>query len=695
MMEILGYADRWSVKPGDRLTVHVSCTRPGRFRADIIRLLGGSPAGDPYAHVEEDVASAIAGEYDGYPQRTLAGSHAIVPSDPRFDDPMGLALDVLIWPTLTTGDTRNVFARRCGDAGFVLLLDEGHPVLRIGETIALRAPVALTCRRWYRLHARIDVAADKLTLAISPLASDEAPWSGEEKGAASYRPASDTPLSIARGFDGKIEAPALTSLGGASIARWDLAQGISGGRIVNVAGNGLDGSLANRPLRAVTGHRWDGATQDWRQAPDQYAAIHFHSDDLADAAWRPSFAWDLPRDMPSGVYAVRLEKDGAQDRIPFFVRPRDAASAPLAFLAPTATYLAYTNDHQALDKPAPEIGVGRPIVLQPQDLHLHLHRELGLSLYDRHADGGGVHHASRLRPSLTMRPAYRRWDGADGLGHRWFALDLQLVGWLHRAGITFDVITDEDLDREGIALLTPYRAVLTGNQPEYTSSRMLDALDAFVVRGGRLVALGGNEFYWPVAYDPAGSGAIELRRGNDAAGPWESEPGEAHFSTTGEGGGTWRTLGRPAQKLTGVGFVAEGFTRGGPYERLPASDAPEVAFVFRGVENRRIGSRGFSGGGAAGIELDRTDAGLGTPPQAIVLARAAPPSVFYAPDVLEIRRGTQDSICAEMVFVPQGRGGAVFATGSIAWIGALAADDDVSRITRNVIERFLDPAPFA
>jgi N,N-dimethylformamidase len=35
----------------------------------------------------------------------------------------------------------------------------------------------------------------------------------------------------------------------------------------------------------VRGHNWTGEYTDWRQAPDQYGAIHFHDDDLADACW--------------------------------------------------------------------------------------------------------------------------------------------------------------------------------------------------------------------------------------------------------------------------------------------------------------------------------------------------------------------------------------------------------------------------
>jgi N,N-dimethylformamidase len=50
-----------------------------------------------------------------------------------------------------------------------------------------------------------------------------------------------------------------------------------------------------------------------------------------------------------------------------------------------------------------------------------------------------------------------------------------------------------------------------------------------------------------------------------------------------------------------------------------------------------------------------------------------------------------------MVFYETPRGGAVFSVSSIAWAGALARagyDHNVSRITENVVRRFLDPTPF-
>ena len=54
-------------------------------------------------------------------------------------------------------------------------------------------------------------------------------------------------------------------------------------------------------------------------------------------------------------------------------------------------------------------------------------------------------------------------------------------------------------------------------------------------------------------------------------------------------------------------------------------------------------------------------------------------------------------IRADMVFFETPAGGAVFSVGSIAWFGALGhegGDNDIARITTNVLNRFADPAPF-
>jgi N,N-dimethylformamidase len=51
---------------------------------------------------------------------------------------------------------------------------------------------------------------------------------------------------------------------------------------------------------------------------------------------------------------------------------------------------------------------------------------------------------------------------------------------------------------------------------------------------------------------------------------------------------------------------------------------------------------------------------------------------------------------ADLVYFTTRNGGGVFSTGSIAWCGSLSHngyDNNVSRLTANVIRRFLDEAP--
>ena len=92
--------------------------------------------------------------------------------------------------------------------------------------------------------------------------------------------------------------------------------------------------------------------------------------------------------------------------------------------------------------------------------------------------------------------------------------------------------------------------IVTGSHPEYWSTAMLDALEAFQRRGGRLMYLGGNGFYWRVAFSSHFPGVMELRRVGPATRAWASEPGETLHAFTGElGDGPWPDWARDLEPL--------------------------------------------------------------------------------------------------------------------------------------------------
>jgi N,N-dimethylformamidase len=177
------------------------------------------------------------------------------------------------------------------------------------------------------------------------------------------------------------------------------------------------------------------------------------------------------------------------------------------------------------------------------------------------------------------------------------------------------------------------------------------------------------------------------------------------LSFTGEPSGLWRTHGRPPQRLVGVGFDAQVFTRSYPYAWRDEARDPRVAWLVEGVDLAApLGDFGLRGGGAAGLEVDRVEPTLGSPPHLLRLATADQLDYGGVPTLEELRtlhRGTMGDqnalVRADLAFFPTANGGAVFSTGSIAWACALSCNgyaNSVSRVTANVLRRFLDPAPF-
>ena len=740
---ILGYADRLSVAPGDRLALKLSCSGVERYRLDFVRIVCGDPDPRGPGLRLEPAASPVDGEYRGRFQPIDAGSCVRIDGPPGLHDGSSFTVAAFIWPTAPLGRRQTVMGwwSEPDASGFALEIDEiGALRLRLGTDAGAGGrvsdavcPGALLERRWYFVAASFaagtGVARAHWT-ALDPWA-DSADSASASLAAASWRaPLSDTPFLIGAHraapshgrwmsgahYNGKVEAPVL--LGSALdlarlreiaeqpaatgpedrlLAAWDFSAGIDGATVADRGPHARHGHTVNLPARGVTGHAWDGSVADWRHAPEHYGAIHFHDDDLYDCGWSTDVAFKVPEDWASGFYAARMRAPGAEGYVAFFVRPRRGeAGAAIALVASTATYMSYANTHIKFDSLNTENLYESLTPISEDELYLNEHRELGLSHYDTHSDGSGVFYASRLRPMLNFRPGLYTFN---------YLNDTHVVAWLAARGFECDVITDEDIHEEGAALLSRYRVVITASHPEYTSTRMWDAFDAYQRAGGRHMYLGGNGFYWRIAFSRELPGVIENRRGITGVRTWEGEPGEHHLSFTGEPGGLWRSNGRPPQRLVGVGFSSTIFNRSTYYRRTAASLDPRCAFVFEGVgDDERIGDFGLRGGGAVGMEIDRWDAALGAPPHCVVLASSEDVGIGGLLSVEEYVTTTRaldgvqnGRVRADMVFFETPGGGAVWSTGSIAWATSLACngfDNNVSRITGNVLRRFLDPRPF-
>jgi N,N-dimethylformamidase len=572
--------------------------------------------------------------------------------------------------------------------------------------MSISTTVEVKCNQWHSLELTV-LASGMMTLDVKSMMTAKAnigytKSSRTELGIAQMFPLSVTaPVRIAAGFgdapccfNGKIEAPEIL-VDGALIAKWDFAESISSLSVK--AHTGPDLLLRNAPTRGVTGCKWDATEFCWRHKPAHYAAILFHDDDIYDFGWDKDFEFVVPDDMPSGIYIMRIEAEGHYDAMPFFVcPPLGKRRADLCVLVSTFTYTIYGNHARPDFAPSwlEKISAWNAYPNNPSE-----YRHYGLSTYNNHTDGSGICHASHKRVLFNLRPGYLTFGEASCSGLRHFQADSHLIAWLHNQDIAYDIVTDDELDRDGVAAISGYKAVLTGSHPEYHTSATLDALKGYRDNGGGLIYLGGNGFYWRIVRHSEDPTLLEIRRSEDGLRAWASEPGEYYNAFDGSYGGLWRRNGRPPQKLVGIGFTAQGNFVGMPYKRVNYDK--NMDWVFDGINGELLGDFGFSGHGAAGFELDRRDEKLDEGQDIITLAQSYDEGnrfILVPEEMLTHLTNLSgspeaDAKRADMVYFKTANGGQVFAVGSITFCGSLPwnnYDNNISTLLRNVVRKFVE-----
>lgn len=237
----------------------------------------------------------------------------------------------------------------------------------------------------------------------------------------------------------------------------------------------------------------------------------------------------------------------------------------------------------------------------------------------------------------------------------------RLLGWLERHGFPYDFYAETQLD-DGTLDLAAYQALVLSVHPEYWTRRMYERVKRWVFEGGgKLLYLGGNGLNCEVELLPDGSvrhcnGPI---RGLDAAGLGGKES-RLHIRLESEA------------NLLGVAFTPAGAMTGAPYRVL---DATHWVFAGTGLTNGDLfGERSLHErcpGGASGHETDKVSPS--SPAHVHRLAKGCNP----------------DDGGADMVIFDTPGGGSVFSVGSINFVASLPVDEAVSRITENVLRRFL------
>ena len=238
----------------------------------------------------------------------------------------------------------------------------------------------------------------------------------------------------------------------------------------------------------------------------------------------------------------------------------------------------------------------------------------------------------------------------------------RLFGWLEREGFAYDLYAETQF-HFGTLNLDDYKLLIISTHPEYWSKEMYYRLKEWVFeRGGKLMYLGGNGLNGPVEF--LDESTITVRNGH-------YEGISAHLEKFGKES-RMHSLYESEANLLGVVCTDSGIMTGAPYRAI---DTSHWIFVGTGLKDGDIfGEKCLHmrcAGGASGHETDKMSPS--SPKGTKLLAKGLNP----------------DDGGAEIVYHETASGGQVYSVGSINYPSSLPVDDNISKITRNVIERFL------
>jgi N,N-dimethylformamidase len=372
----------------------------------------------------------------------------------------------------------------------------------------------------------------------------------------------------------------------------------------------------------------------------------------------------------SGLYYLhaKQETSGKFFSFPWVVAPAQP-QAPIAVLASTNTWLAYNNFGGRSNYINASRLPAEPVVNARQDL-IRYTAAGSFNEWGFQDDEYQPLSFERPEPGNVVREHEEVTDPIEGrLPCGMAPAEWRLLGWLEREGFAYDYYSERQL-HDGTLNLDAYRILMLSVHPEYWSQQMYQRVKDWVWnRGGRLMYLGGNGLNCEVEFldehrmrfktflAPSTGGALGMP---------DPENPEIYLESR-----LHRTLESEAN-LLGVVCTESGIMTAAPY-RVVQSDH----WIFAGTGLRDgdlFGERSLQErihGGASGHETDKI-------------------SPHSPPGTLLLAKGTnRDDGGAEIAYYESPSGGAVFSAGSITYVPCLLVDEPLSRITSNVLTRFL------
>jgi hypothetical protein len=426
------------------------------------------------------------------------------------------------------------------------------------------------------------------------------------------------------------------------VAQLDVLQQEGGytSKVSVLPGESLDFHISNNRSVAYTLNIYrEGATRQlMATVPNVRSQGHACTNKASTGCdWPVATTFTVPNDWPSGVYTVDIPRESGRYKMIFFVRPRNPGAARILFLASVNTFQAYN-----------EFGGG--------SLYSFNFPQLDKVSFDRpYLPGGGV-------------GFYERWDG-------------HFVEWAEAAGYEMDYAATYDLEFQP-NLLQPYDVVVIAGHSEYWTWNMRQRLKAYISGGGRFMNLSGNTMWWQVRFEDNGRTMVGYKS-------WLQDPDKTRQGSTTV---NWNyPILDPSFVITGLHWPYGGYP-GGNGSGFHVVNAGHWIYDGTGLQEDDLFGKGPTR--VTSIH-DKESDGLafncatdGATILGPITATGTPRNftILGVTGVFSKKRDMNGLAMMGLYTTPAQ--GAVFSAGTTGW--ALGLDQpEVSRITRNVLDRFL------
>jgi hypothetical protein len=287
-------------------------------------------------------------------------------------------------------------------------------------------------------------------------------------------------------------------------------------------------------------------------------------------------------------------------------------------------------------------------------------------------------------PDRSYKVSFLRPSSHNYGSYTFFQHELKFVDWIFNKKTAFEYASDYNIHSEP-SLLDNYQVVVLAGHSEYWSFEQRDNFQKYINNGGKLMILSGNTSWWQVRFEDEGNTLVcyKDRRVDPYTGIADSLVTVNWYDIP---------VRYPENHLTGLSFRNGGYVNNGSI--LPSSEG-FGDYVAVNTHHWIFEDTGLNDGDEYGYESsivgNEVDGTLyewagGIP---VVTGEDGTPRNYRIIGLTPAYNSKNKNANGAPGIYINNAGGAVFNAASIRWVNGLISDSIVSKITGNVLSRFL------